>query len=102
MCGDEYGITIPQIIRCDGEIGIIYSIRSCTHGYILGYSVYDDKTQQWIRNDDKMKFVNDPGEWETEMQCFGKIFSYNEETYLFYCGNHYGIGGLGWARLKKD
>lgn len=27
--------------------------------------------------------------------------SVNNRTYMFYCGNHYGCGGMGWAELVR-
>lgn len=96
---DEYGLTMPQVFFEDNKYKMFYSIRSISKGYRLGYAESKDGIN-FERQDYKMDIdVSDNG-FDSEMLCFGKIFRYNNKVYLFYCGNHYGIGGLGYAELE--
>ena len=96
---DEYGMTIPQVMRCGNQYQMIFSVRSKSKGYRLGYAESINGLC-WKRDDQKMGIDVSKTGWDSEMICFGKMFKFKEQVYLFYCGNHYGVGGLGWARLK--
>lgn len=99
--GDEYGLTTPQVFYEDGVYKMFYSIRSISKGYRLGYAESTDGVV-FERKDAEMDIdVSETG-FDSEMLCFGKILRTPEKTYLFYCGNHYGIGGLGYAELVKE
>ncbi|MBQ8630087.1 MAG: hypothetical protein IJ479_00010 [Alphaproteobacteria bacterium] len=99
--GDEYGLTMPQVFFEDGIYKMFYSIRSISKGYRLGYAEsYDGIT--FRRLDSKMEIDVSASGFDSEMICFGKIIKQKEKTYLFYCGNHYGIGGLGYAELAEE
>lgn len=99
--GDEYGLTMPQVFFEDGTYKMFYSIRSISKGYRLGYAESKDGIH-FERQDYKMDIDVSPSGFDREMICFGKILKCNSKIYLFYCGNHYGIGGLGYAELKEN
>lgn len=97
---DEYGMTVPQIIKTKRGFGMIYSIRSVSDGYRMGYaSSYDGCSFE--REDSIMDLKRPIGEFDSEMYCYGKCFMYGDRKYLFYSGNHYGMDGIGWAEYKK-
>lgn len=97
---DEYGMTTPQIFRTDNGYDMIYSIRTVSEGYRMGYASSEDGVH-FTRNDGVMDIKRPNDQFDSEMICYGKCFKYNERTYLFYCGNHYGMDGIGWAELNK-
>lgn len=98
--GDEYGLTMPQVFFENGIFKMFYSIRSISKGYRLGYAESIDGIV-FERKDEEMGIdVSETG-FDSEMICFGKILKTPTRTYLFYCGNHYGIGGLGYAELEE-
>lgn len=97
---DEYGITVPSIWQEDGIYKVIYSIRSVSKEYRLGYGESKDGIQ-FTRMDDKVGIDVSESGWDSEMICFSNRFTYKDKTYLFYVGNHYGQGGLGYAELAK-
>lgn len=98
---DEHGIAKGTIWKEDDLYKIIYSIRSLSKGYRLGYAESFDGID-FVRKDDQVGIdVSDSG-WDSEMIAFPERFSYFGKTYLFYCGNHYGMGGMGYAELNKS
>ncbi len=97
--GDEYGLTMPQVWRENGIFKMIYSVRSVSKGYRLGYGESEDGIY-FHRMDEKMEIDVSPDGFDSEMICFGRMITVESGTYLFYSGNHYGRGGIGYARLK--
>jgi len=96
--GDEYGITVPSIWEEGGLTKMIYSIRSVSKEYRLGYAESDDGVH-FVRKDEEVGIDVSPSGWDSEMICFANRIAVGGETYLFYVGNHYGQGGLGVAKL---
>lgn len=97
---DEHGITKATFWKEDGLYKTIYAIRSLSKGYRLGYAESSDGAH-FERKDDQVGIdVSDFG-WDSEMITFPERFSYQERTFLFYCGNHYGMTGMGYAELIK-
>jgi hypothetical protein len=98
---DEHGIAKCTIWKEDGRYKIIYSIRSLSKGYRLGYGESDDGIR-FVRRDDLVGIDVSPSGWDSEMIAFAERLQYKDKTYLFYCGNHYGIGGMGYAELVEN
>lgn len=96
---DEYGLTMPQVFYDNQIYKMIYSVRTLSKGYRLGYAESEDGIV-FERKDELLNFDVSRDGFDSEMVCFGKCFKYKNRIYLFYCGNHYGIGGLGWAELE--
>ena len=79
---------------------MMYSIRKLSNGYRLGYAESDDGIK-FTRMDDKVGIdVSETG-WDSEMICFGSRLQYKDKTYLFYCGNKYGLDGFGYAEQES-
>lgn len=96
---DEFGIGRPWVWQ-DGEgFRMIYSIRSWSCGYRLGYAESPDG-KQWIRRDDQLKLEPGPEDWDDQMVAFGARIELASGIYLFYNGNDYGRTGFGIARLE--
>lgn len=99
---DECGITLPNIWKDDGMYKMIYSIRNIKSGYKLGYAESEDGIH-FCRDDGRLNFVRQQNsEWDNEMMCFAQLLKTSDKTYLFYSGNHYGMGGIGFAELLKE
>ena len=96
---EECGITLPNIWEDGGKFKMIYSIRRVNAGYTLGYAESDDGVR-FVRRDEELAFAGERGEWESEMMCYAELIAVDGRTYMFYCGNHYGMGGIGWAELS--
>ena len=99
--GDEFGLTTPQVEKEGGIYKMNYAIRSISKGYRLGYAESKDGIT-YKRMDKKMNIDISPHGWDSEMICFGNTIIVNEKKYLFYCGNHYGMAGFGYAELNKE
>lgn len=95
---DEHGITKATLWKEDGLYKAIYAIRSLSKGYRLGYAESSDGAH-FERKDDQVGIdVSETG-WDSEMITFPERFSYQGKAFLFYCGNHYGMAGMGYAEL---
>ncbi|MDJ0625425.1 MAG: hypothetical protein QNJ31_03565 [Candidatus Caenarcaniphilales bacterium] len=97
---DEYGLTIPSVWKENNIYKMIYSIRSLSKGYRLGYAESSDGIK-FKRLDKEIGIDVSERGWDSEMICFGNIFHFEDKIYLFYCGNHYGTGGFGYAELER-
>lgn len=93
---DEHGLSIGSIWLENDLYKCIYSIRSISHGYRLGYAISKDG-KKFQRRDAELNLDVTPGEFDSEMMCFPKRIEIDGRIYLFYSGNHYGIGGIGYA-----
>lgn len=98
---DEHGIAKSTIWKEDGLYKIIYSIRSLAKGYRLGYGESRDGIR-FTRRDDLVGIDVSPSGWDSGMIAFAERLRYKDKTYLFYCGNHYGMGGMGYAELAEN
>lgn len=95
---DEYGIVIPQIFYLDNKELLLFSVRSQSKGYRIEYAAKEG--DEWERQGEIGLASNSSG-WYKEMQCFGKILSDGDDVLLFFSGNHYGRGGIGWTRMVR-
>lgn len=98
---DEHGITRGALWKEDDLYKIIYSIRTLSKGYRLGYAESRDGIT-FTRRDDQVGIDVSSSGWDSEMIAFPERFQYRDKTYLFYCGNHYGIAGMGYAELVES
>lgn len=97
----EHGLGRPQIVRIGPDYYVFYT-RRIRHQmkYHIGCSVSSDTTT-WKRIDD---WVNIPfgsaGEFDSDMVYFPSVIRANNRVFLFYCGNQFGKGGIGYAELQ--
>jgi hypothetical protein len=98
---DEHGIAKCTLWKDNDIYKIIYSIRSRSEGYRLGYAESTDG-ECFVRKDSEVGIsVSDSG-WDSEMIAFAERFEFKDKVYLFYCGNHYGMEGMGYAELVEN
>ena len=97
---DEHGIAKCTLWKEDGIYKIIYSIRSLSKQYRLGYGESNDGIN-FTRKDDQVGLDVSESGWDSEMVAFAERIVVKDKTYLFYCGNHYGMAGIGYAVLKQ-
>ena len=98
---DEHGIAKCTLWREDGLYKIIYSIRSLSKQYRLGYGEAKDGIH-FTRLDEQVGVDISAQGWDSEMIAFAERIVCKDKTYLFYCGNHYGMAGVGYAELVKE
>jgi len=97
---DEHGLAKPTLWCEDGLYKMIYSIRSLSGGYRLGYAESADGIR-FVRKDGEAGLDVSADGWDSEMVCFAARYEHGDRVYLFYCGNRYGQGGLGYAELER-
>lgn len=97
---DEYGLSMPQVFVKDGVYRMVYSIRTLSMGYRMGYAESYDEGRTWVRKDELIDIDVSENGFDSEMVCFGHIQAYEDKVYMFYCGNEYGTAGIGYAELK--
>lgn len=97
---DEYGMTTPQILETENGYEMVYSIRSVSDGYRMGYAVSENGID-FIRRDEWIDIKRPVGAFDSEMICYGKLYRNKERLYLFYSGNHFGMDGIGWAEYEE-
>lgn len=98
---DEHGIAKCTLWKEDDLYKIIYSIRSLSMGYRLGYGESKDGIH-FTRIDDQVGIDVSGNGWDSEMIAFAERIQVKDKTYLFYCGNHYGMAGMGYAVLDRE
>ncbi len=98
---DEYGFTTPQVWKDNNKYHMIYSVRSISKGYRIGYAESEDGIC-FRRMDEEIDIDVSKDGFDSEMICYGRMIMLKDKTYLFYCGNHYGMEGLGCAKLEEE
>lgn len=97
---DEHGLSIGSIWVEDSTYKCIYSVRTLSKGYRLGYAESLDG-KKFERKDDELNIDVTQGDFDSEMMCYAKMINVKGRTYLFYSGNHYGMEGIGYAELIR-
>lgn len=97
---DEYAIAKPTVWKEDNKYKMIYSIRTFSKGYRLGYAESIDGIK-FTRIDDNVCIDVSESGWDSEMICYSTRFKCKNKVYLFYCGNKYGLNGFGYAELEE-
>jgi len=95
---DEHGIAKCTLWKDNSVYKIIYSIRSLSKGYRLGYAESHDGLD-FTRMDESIGINVSESGWDSEMIAFAERVEVKGRTYLFYCGNGYGMAGIGYAEL---
>jgi hypothetical protein len=98
---DEHAFGRPWIWSRDGGLGLLYSIRTRSKDYRLGYAWSSDGLR-WERRDAEVGIDVSPSGWDSEMIGYGSVVTVDERVYLFYNGNQRGRTGFGYAELEQS
>lgn len=104
--GNE-ALATPCVRKFNGKYHMWFSCRpgvdasGKSGAYGIGYAVSDDG-QNWQRADGEMTLRASETGWDSEMVCYPDVLQARENIFMFYCGNHYGKDGFGYARLTLD
>lgn len=97
---DEHALGRAWVVRHDGRYKMLFSRRSRSLGYRIGYAESPDGVE-WTRDDDRAGLEVSDGGWDADMIGYTSILQRGERTYLFYNGNDCGQTGFGWAVLEE-
>ena len=68
-------------------------------GYQVSHLVSADFSCWTIGNEDLCLHHSERG-FDSQMVCYPSVVGCNDKIYLFYCGNHFGEAGFGYAELE--
>ena len=68
--------------------------------YRIGYAESADGLT-WKRLDENVTFAPSPLTFDSKMQEYPVILSYQSRQFMLYNGNDYGKHGIGFAELKR-
>lgn len=72
--------------------------RNAERGYRIGYAFSEDLLH-WDRRDNEIGITLSEKGFDNEMICYPHVTKINEKVIMLYCGNGFGVGGLGYAEL---
>jgi hypothetical protein len=99
---DEYGFGRPFVFKLSGRYYMLYSIRTKSLGYRLGYAISENGVK-WDRLDNIEGLeLGADGTWDSEMLCYSSFLKTKDKSYLFYNGNNLGATGFGFAELIEE
>lgn len=98
---DEHGFGRPYVWKQNNIYRMLYSIRTFSKGYYIGYAESKDGIQ-WDRKDNLAGISLSVEGWDSENLSYPFIFKHGDKTYLFYNGNGCGKTGFGYAELVDD
>lgn len=98
--------TTPAIMKLGDRYHMFFCYRygldfraEKDRSYRIGYASSDDLFT-WARDDSKAGIdVSETG-WDSQMIEYPHIFKINGKHIMFYCGNHFGKEGFGYAELS--
>jgi predicted GH43/DUF377 family glycosyl hydrolase len=95
---DEQRLGRPVVFKANGVYHMFYSREVFGQGYRLGYAESPDGTH-WMRIDSSASLDGPVAGWESGMQAFASVVTYEGRTLMFYSGNDFGKEGFGYAVL---
>lgn len=98
---DEHGFGRPYVWRSKSRYKMLYSIRTYSRGYYIGYAESFDGIN-WERLDNMAGIDCSKYGWDSQNLSYPVIFKYNNKTYMFYNGNGCGKTGVGYAELENE
>ena len=95
---DEHGFGRPYVWKEDGKYKMLYSIRTYSKGYYIGYAESENEIN-WIRKDEVAGISTSETGWDSQNISYPALIKHNNKTYMFYNGNGCGRTGFGFAEL---
>jgi hypothetical protein len=93
-------VSAPWVLKLKSRYLMWYSTRghatSSAKCYSIGMAESEDGVA-WNRQDEEAGILKSDSGWDSEMVCYPSFYPYNDKIYMFYCGNHVGRGGIGYA-----
>ena len=100
--------TSPSIFEKDGLYHMLFCFREGLDfrndrdkSYRIGYASSKDLFN-WERNDNMVGIDISSSGWDSEMIEYPHVTKINNKYIMFYCGNHFGKEGFGFAELENN
>lgn len=97
---DEHGFGRPFVWKEDNKYKMLYSIRTYSRGYYIGYAESEDGIA-WTRKDEQAGIDLSQEGWDDTNLSYPALFEHKGKVYMFYNGNGCGKTGFGYAELMK-
>lgn len=97
---DEHAFGRPWVFRSGGRYRMLYSVRTKSKGYRLGYAESPDG-RVWRRDDEAVGIDVSTAGWDAEMIAYPSVVEHKGRVLLFYNGNNCGETGFGHAVLES-
>lgn len=97
---DEHGFGRPFVWRDSNNYKMLYSIRTYSRGYYIGYAESENGIQ-WIRKDEEAGIDLGENAWDDTNLSYPYLYTYKNKTYMFYNGNGCGKTGFGYAVKRQ-
>lgn len=97
---DEHGFGRPYVWKVNGAYKMLYSIRTYSRGYYIGYAESVDGVK-WIRKDELAGICTSASGWDSQNISYPCMLQTKGRTYLFFNGNSCGRTGFGYAELAE-
>jgi hypothetical protein len=95
---DDYALTRPCVIKDNTKYRMWYSYR--WPFYRIGYAESEDGIH-WERLDHQAGIDVSESGWDSDSVEYASIFQYQNQYYMLYNGNRYGLTGFGLAVLEE-
>ena len=100
----ELAIARPMVVADPGAWRMWHCHRGEGYGYRIGCAdSIDGRT--WTRPERHPLRLDPTGavdDFDGDMTCYPFVFDHGGERWMLYCGDGYGLAGIGLARLKKE
>lgn len=98
----EMAIARPQVVADPDLWRMWHCYRGEGFAYRIGYAESADGRVWRRRDDDPLCLApSEDGGFDGEMTCYPYVFDHGGERWMLYCGDGFGQGGIGLARLRK-
>jgi len=98
--------TTPALMQLDDRYHMFFCYRygldfrrDTEKAYRIGYAWSDDLVT-WTRDDSQVGIDVSSSGWDSRMIEYPHVTEIDGKYFMFYCGNHFGKGGFGYAELE--
>jgi len=95
----EHGLGRPQLVKAHEKYYVFYTRRMLDMKYHMGAAISNDCIS-WHRVDHQVAVAHNKKGFDDEMVYFPSVLEREGRFYLFYSGNSFGEGGLGYISIN--
>jgi hypothetical protein len=96
---NEYALARPSVIKINNTYHMWYCYKKFNSEYKIGYAVSINGVK-WKRIDKCVGLESkNKNSWDSQMQAYPHVFTFEGGVYMLYNGNGYGTSGIGLAKI---